>query len=99
MSMMTTSASSLSAIALATVAPTFPAPPTTVTLRFMNRIPRLHVPDDLVGELRRAHFRGAFHQPREVVGDVLRRDGAVHTLDDQVRGFNPAEMPEHHLAR
>ena len=34
-SMMTTSASSLSAMARATVAPTLPAPPTTVTLRFI----------------------------------------------------------------
>src|SRR6185503_271393 len=36
MSMITTSASSFSAIARATVMPTLPAPPTTVTLRFMN---------------------------------------------------------------
>src|SRR5689334_15736905 len=34
--MMTTSASSLSAIARATVAPTLPAPPTTVTFLFME---------------------------------------------------------------
>src|SRR5688500_8406310 len=36
MSMMTTSASSLFAIACATVAPTAPAPPTTVTFRFID---------------------------------------------------------------
>src|SRR5947209_18824807 len=36
MSMTTTSASCLSAIPRATVAPTFPAPPTTVTLRFIS---------------------------------------------------------------
>jgi hypothetical protein len=36
MSMTTTSASSLTAMARATVAPTLPAPPTTVTLRFME---------------------------------------------------------------
>src|SRR5213592_4245252 len=35
MSMTTTSASCLSATPRATVAPTFPAPPTTVTLRFI----------------------------------------------------------------
>src|SRR6187455_1870451 len=35
MSTTTTSASSLCAIARATVAPTFPAPPTTVTFRFI----------------------------------------------------------------
>src|SRR5213083_366510 len=39
MSMTTTSASCLSAIPRATVAPTFPAPPTTVTLRFIRRTP------------------------------------------------------------
>src|SRR5580765_3528790 len=37
MSMTTTSASDLSATPRATVAPTLPAPPTTVTLRFMKR--------------------------------------------------------------
>src|SRR4051812_14679322 len=36
MSMTTTSARFLSATPRATVAPTFPAPPTTVTLRFMS---------------------------------------------------------------
>src|SRR5690349_4555026 len=35
MSTITTSASSFSAMLRATVAPTFPAPPTTVTLRFI----------------------------------------------------------------
>src|SRR3954463_16362384 len=39
MSMTTTSASCLSATPRATVAPTFPAPPTTVTLRFMRVSP------------------------------------------------------------
>src|SRR5688572_31420792 len=43
MSMMTTSASSFSAIARATVMPTLPAPPTTVTLRFMRLL-------DLLGQ-------------------------------------------------
>src|SRR5437762_9791923 len=38
MSMTTTSASCLSATPRATVAPTFPAPPTTVTFRFMKPI-------------------------------------------------------------
>ena len=41
MSMITTSASSFSAMARATVAPTLPAPPTTVTLRFMQLLFRV----------------------------------------------------------
>src|SRR3954447_5053842 len=40
MSMTTTSASCLSATPRATVAPTLPAPPTTVTLRFIQRSSR-----------------------------------------------------------
>src|SRR6185436_1220230 len=39
MSMTTTSASCFSATPRATVAPTFPAPPTTVTFRFIGLIP------------------------------------------------------------
>src|SRR3954453_20390219 len=104
MSMTTTSASCLSATPRATVAPTFPAPPTTVTFRFLSapltlgcRV-ALHVLDNGVGELRRLQFRGAFHQAGEVVGDALAGDGAVHALDDQIRGFDPAHVPQHHLA-
>src|SRR5262249_45836007 len=51
MSITTTSASCLSATPRATVAPTFPAPPTTITLRFISapvekalRLPRLPCP-------------------------------------------------------
>src|SRR6187401_1544031 len=89
MSTMTTSASSLSAMQRATVAPTLPAPPTTVTLRFMLEAPYrrwamgnrpLHVPDNFVGELRALQLGGAVHQPREVVGDAFRSDRAVHAL-------------------
>src|SRR5919206_3903462 len=43
MSMMTTSASSFSAMARATVAPTLPAPPTTVTAALIKAAPRLRV--------------------------------------------------------
>src|SRR6266540_5437547 len=50
---------------------------------------RLHVPHDLVAELRALHLdhvRDALglHEAREVVGDAVRADGAVHPLDDEV---------------
>src|SRR5437762_5608247 len=86
MSMMTTSASSLSAIARATVAPTLPAPPTTVTFLFIAlrfprfhvvRCPHLHVGDDPVAEFRALHLGRPLHLPREVVRDGLRRNRAV----------------------
>src|ERR1700676_3683234 len=98
MSTITTSASSLSAIQRATVDPTFPAPPTTATFRYIAA-PRLHVPDHCVGELGRLQFLRAGHQSRKVVGDLLGGNGAVHALHDEVGGLGPAEMPEHHLAR
>src|SRR3954453_2727261 len=123
-SMTTTSASCLSATPRATVAPTFPAPPTTVTLRFICspvttinaepsepaekvlalRVQRvcvardLHILDNRVGERRRLQFRGAVHQAREVVGDALVLDRAVHPLHDQIGRLVPAHVPQHHLA-
>src|SRR4029079_4914522 len=110
MSMMTTSASSLSATARATVAPTFPAPPTTVTFRFMRplwlsatdkhrRTRLLHVGDDAVAERRALHLGGALHQPCKIVGDRPGRDRPVHPLDHQVGGFWPPHVAQHHLAR
>src|SRR5207344_3383817 len=81
MSITTTSASCLSATPRATMAPTFPAPPTTVTLRFMsapvhndqrrNHKDRgtscrlLHFLDDFVTERRRGELGRAFHEPGE----------------------------------
>src|SRR5690242_10827404 len=109
MSTTTTSASSLSATARATVAPTFPAPPTTVTFRFMQlpsmpqfrnpASPQSHVADDAIAELGAFDFSGSLHQPREIVGDRLCRNGAVHALDDQIRGLAPAHVTQHHFAR
>src|SRR4051812_4853860 len=102
MSITTTSASRFSATPRATVAPTFPAPPTTVTLRFISapshagvatRLARRssHMFDDVVAELRRLQLRRAVHQSREVVRDALGADRAFHALDDQVRHFAPTE--------
>src|SRR5436190_15792320 len=133
-SITTTSASSRSAIQRATADPTFPAPPTTVTLRFMSNTPierntgfglwalglharkvslsqiqarslkpeacspKLHVLDHRVPELGRLEFLRARHEAREVVGDLLGGNRAVHALHDQVGSFVPPEMAKHHLA-
>ena len=50
------------------------------------------------GELAGFDFGGAGHQALEVVGDFLLLDGALHALFDQVGGFVPAEVAEHHDA-
>lgn len=34
----------------------------------------------------------------EVVGHGFVADGAVDALDDQIRGFGPAHVSQHHLA-
>src|SRR4029450_6418098 len=107
MSMTTTSASSLTAIARATVAPTLPAPPMTATLRFIRApIPTVnpqsaisHILDDCVGELRRLQLLRAVHQSRQIIGDPLLLDGCGESLGDQRAGFLPAEVIEHHDAR
>src|SRR5919204_856378 len=101
MSTTTTSASPLSAMPRATVAPTLPAPPTTVTFRFMSAPespPRLHIRDDRVAELGGRELGGAGHQAGEIVRDPFRCDRAVHPLDDEIRRLGPPEVAQHHLS-
>src|ERR1017187_1684074 len=57
-----------------------------------------HIFDHGAGEFAGLHFGGAGHQALEVVGHFLLLDGALHALLDQVGGFVPAEMAEHHDA-
>lgn len=54
--------------------------------------------DDVVAELGAFDFGSAFHEAGEVVGDSLGGDGAVETFDDEVGGFAPAHVAEHHFA-
>src|SRR5688572_29502267 len=98
MSMTTTSASCLSAMPRAAVAPTLPAPPTTVTFRFIAGSSS-HVLDNRVAEFRGLQLRRAVHEPREVVGHAFGGNGTVHALDDQIGGLGPPHVPHHHLAR
>src|SRR5712692_4486985 len=83
MSTTTTSASCLSATPRATVAPTFPAPPTTVTLRFIRT---LLVNDDQRGN------RGTRRE--DLALRVLRvlRCTSSHVLDDIVAKFRGLQL-------
>ncbi len=54
--------------------------------------------DDVVAEGGTADLLGAFHLAGEIVGHFLAGDGAVETLEDQVGGFVPAQVAEHHFA-
>src|SRR5436190_13175147 len=88
MSTTTTSASCLSAIPRATVAPTFPAPPTTVTFRFIassSQRSSSHVFYDGVPELGRFQLGRTRHLTRQVVGDPLLRDCLLQAALDEGR--------------
>lgn len=41
---------------------------------------------------------GAFHLSGEIVGDGFGADGFVEAFDDEVGGFLPAHVFEHHVA-
>ncbi len=58
-----------------------------------------HVFDHHLPEARARHLRRAFHQAREVVGDLLAADRLFHRADDQVGGLLPAHVAQHHLGR
>ncbi len=45
------------------------------------------------------HLRRALHQAGKVVGDVLGQDRAAHAVNDQVGGFDPAHVAQHHFGR
>src|SRR5213595_2641274 len=105
MSMRTTSASCFSATPRATVAPTFPAPPTTVTLRFISCLCPLlsfvasapsHVADDGIRECRRLQLRRVRHLPREVVGHPFLADRLLNPPLDEGARFVPAQIVQHH---
>ena len=75
-------------------------PPIGVLLHIVPRdSSAAHVFDDRVAELGRTHLGRPSHQPREVVGDSATGDRAIHAVDNQVRGFRPAHVAEHHLCR
>ena len=54
--------------------------------------------DDVVAELRAFDFGGAFHQAGKIVGDSFGGDSAVQAFDDEVGGFAPAHVAQHHFA-
>src|SRR5579872_2971854 len=61
--------------------------------------PKSHLRNHRVGKLAALHFLGPVHQPGEIIGHRLGADRSIHPLDDQVGGFGPAQITEHHLAR
>ena len=54
--------------------------------------------DDVFTELGALELGRTFHQASEVIGHVFRTDGTVEAFDDEVCGFVPAHVAEHHFA-
>src|ERR1051325_5310383 len=73
-----------------------PALKRRAVLKILSRL-QLHVGNDVIAELRALDLRRAFHQTREVVGHALGRDRAVEAFENQIRGFHPVHVAEHHL--
>src|ERR1700687_2772790 len=57
-----------------------------------------HVVDHARGKLAGFHLGGAFHQALEIVSYFSLFDGALQALLDQIGGFGPSKMAEHHNA-
>ena len=66
--------------------------------KLMIALSSCHVLDHLARELAALDLLRALHQPGEVVGDGLGADRLLQALDDQVGGFLPAHVLEHHHA-
>src|SRR5207302_2143232 len=58
-----------------------------------------HVFNDVIGKFAGADFGCAWHQALEIVSDLFLFDGALEAAFDQVGGFIPAHVSEHHYAR
>src|SRR5437667_9125445 len=57
-----------------------------------------HILDHASGKLTSFHFGSTFHQALEVVGYFFLLDSALQALLDQIGGFRPSEIAEHHDA-
>jgi hypothetical protein len=64
----------------------------------LSFVSHLHVGDDVVAELAALDFGAAFHLAGEIVGDALGGNGAVQAFEDEIGGFHPAQVAEHHFA-
>jgi hypothetical protein len=59
----------------------------------------IHMLYNIVAKLRAFNFGRPIHQAGEVISNSFARDGLIQSLDDQVGGFCPAKVPQHHFPR
>src|SRR5262245_21848725 len=97
----TTSASWRCAISCACTPPMLPPPMSEIFFfRFAISLnSSAHVLDDGSPELRALEQRPSVHQPVEIVGHALLRDGLGDAVLDQAGNLAPAHVVEHHDTR
>ena len=66
---------------------------------FLLLAQRLHALDHGIAKGRAADFGSAVHQTGKVIRHHLVADGFFHRADDQVGGFGPAHVAQHHFGR
>ena len=59
----------------------------------------IHMANDSIPKFRTAHLDSILHQAGKIIGHRASRDGADNALEDEIGGFVPAQITEHHLAR
>ena len=57
-----------------------------------------HVRDQVVSEFGALDLGCAIHLAGEIVGDALAGNRAIESFQNEIGGFNPAEVSQHHLA-
>lgn len=58
---------------------------------------KLHFRNYRIGKFRTFKLRGIWNEARKVVCNSARANRAFQALDEQVCGFVPAQIPEHHF--
>ena len=54
--------------------------------------------DDVVAELGTFDLCSTFHLAGEIISHAFGTDRAIQTFDDEISGFRPAEVTQHHFA-
>ena len=54
--------------------------------------------DHVVAELGTLNFCGTFHESRKIVSDTFGGDSSVQTFENEIGGFHPPHVTQHHFA-
>src|SRR5262249_43773227 len=95
----TTSPNPLSKARWAIDPPILPAPINAIFFLAITSPSLVHVGNYSVAKTGTAYEFRAVHQPFEIIGYRLVSDRSLESFDDEIGGFLPAHVTQHHLAR